>query len=305
MNKKLQSQSSTPNLKSRSHISSPLQKRSGLNSRNSVRADSPQIHCEDQLVNYNEVLKDAYANEAVNRQKLQQVKRENEGIKEEIDQLLAYRKKLEKAKNLNQRFFSKNEQEVISLRKDLEEEPISNDYYHLKETLDALKKKAKDLQYKHQEELNSYITSQPKIQNILQTNDPNLTKLLELLKGQIMIYQEQLIHKENAYSSMQQRFQREGVSLTEQIKSTKNEIKDHVQQRKSDMKQIYAQERKLAYLEADIHLDENLFSAKEVAQVAAEQVLDHITQADTQQTLNSLTKKLKRKIKPPTRTINL
>ncbi|CAG9329446.1 unnamed protein product [Blepharisma stoltei] len=302
MSKKLASQSSA---KSRSQISTPLAQRSGFNSRTSLRPETPEIHSEEQIENLNEALKETQVKEAFNRQKLFQVKRENEVLKEEVDKLLAYKKKLEKAKELNQKFFAKNEQEMLALRKNAEEAPVSNDYHHLKETLESLKKKAKDLQQKHQEELNSYIQSQPKIQSILQTSDPSIAKLLELLKGQIIIYQEQLSHKEKAYSSMQSRFQREAESLNEQCKAMKKEINDHFQQRKNDMKQIYAQERKLAYLEADIHLDENIYSAKEVAHNAAEQVLDHIQQADTSQTLNSFTSKLKRKLKPTSKTINL
>ena len=136
-----------------------------------------------------EVLKqfliDSQLKESQNKQKLYQTKRENEGLKEQLDELEAQKKKLEFAKDINQKFFKKNENEMISMRKPLEDQHFFTDNFMTSDSQEALRKKIRETQIEYHQEVDNQFEKLPDFERIFQSSDQDLGKITQ---GQSRIF---------------------------------------------------------------------------------------------------------------------
>jgi chromosome segregation ATPase len=251
---------------------------------------------EDNLDVLNQYLIDSQIKESLNKQKLYQSKRENEALREQLQELEARKKKLEAARDINQKFFKKNEVEISSLRKPLEDiQYISDSAYH-HEPYEALRLKIKTTVSENRQEIDNLLEKQPKYEEILITSDPTLEKILELLRSQILIFKEEMIQKEKSYRNMQDRYQTEFEMLSEQHTGIKGKIDELTQERKDDMLRKYQLERKIAYLEADVELGDGYVNAQKLALMAAQEINQKIKKADHNNQFNSLNSKIQRRL---------
>ena len=250
---------------------------------------------EENLEKLKVYLTDSEIKESQNKQKLYQSKRENEALREQLRELEANRKKLEVAKDINQKFFKKYESEIVSLRKPLEDQSIFTEMFS-NDSHEALRKKIKETQQSNREELDVILERQPKYEEILQTSDASLSKILELLKGQVMIFKEEMTQKEKSYRHMQDRFQSEFDVLSEQHNNIKTQILLMNNTKKQDMKKKFSLERKIGYLEADVELGNGFVDAQKLALSAAQEINLKIQKADRNNSLNDLNSRIQQRI---------
>ena len=241
-------------------------------------------------------LLDSQLKESQNKQKLYQTRREGESLRETLVELETQRKKLEFSKDINQKFFKKNESEIISLRKSLEDPHFITETLCSSDSHELLRKKIKEMYSEYRQELDRLFEKQPDFNNVLQTSDKDLGMILELLKSQISIFNEDMIQKEKAYRHMEDRYQSEFDILSEQHQEITKKINDLAQDKKSDMQRKYLLERKIAYLEADVEVGTGYMNAQKLALSAANEVNNKIQKADTTKSLTALSTKIQRRI---------
>lgn len=244
----------------------------------------------------NQFLLDSQIKETQNKQKLYQSRRENEGLKETLNELEAQKKKLEFAKDINQKFFKKNENEMASLRKPLEGPNFALGNLSSSETHEALREKIKEMQSKNRQELDGLIEKYPDFDRILNTSDQDLKQILDLIKVQISIFKEDLTQKERAYRHMQDRYQGEFDVLSEQHRNILVKIHELALDQKNDMQKKYLLERKIAYLEADVEVGNGYVNAQKLAMIAAKEVNSKIQKSDVTNSLNALSTRIQRRI---------
>lgn len=239
---------------------------------------------------------DSQIKETQNKQKLYQLKRENEALKDQLQELEEQKKKLEVAKDINQRFFKKNEGEILNLKKPLDDQNYITDSMYTHESHELLRKKMKDIITEYRNEIDGLIERTPDIQEVLKSDDQGLSRILELLKAQASIYKEEMVQKEKAYRSMQDRYHGEFDMNSENHKTIRGKIQELAQDKRSDMLKKYALERKIAYVEADVELGNGYVNAQKLALTAAEEISRKIIKADNTKSLSALSTKLQRKI---------
>jgi hypothetical protein len=239
---------------------------------------------------------DSQIKETQNKQKLYQLKRENEALKDQLQELEEQKKKLEVAKDINQKFFKKNECEILSLKKPLDDQSFITDSMYTHESHESLRKKMKDIITEYRNEIDGLIERTPDIQEVLKSDDQGLSRILELLKAQASIYKEEMVQKEKAYRSMQDRYHGEFEMNSENHKNIRGKIQELAQDKRSDMLKKYALERKIAYVEADVELGNGYVNAQKLALTAAEEISRKIIKADNTKSLSALSTKLQRKI---------
>ena len=241
-------------------------------------------------------LLDSQLKESQNKQRLYQTKREGEGLRETLVELEAQRKKLEFAKDINQKFFKKNESEILGLRKPLEDPQFITDTLCSSDSHELLRKKVKEIYTESRRELDSLLEKQPDFNKILQTSETDLGRILDLLKSQISIFTEDVMQKEQTYRHMQDRYQGEFDILSEQHQEITKKINDLAQDKKNDMQRKYGLERKIAYLEADVEVGTGYMNAQKLALSAAKEINNKIQKADTTKSLTALSTKIQRRI---------
>jgi len=241
-------------------------------------------------------LTDSQIKETQSKQRLYQLKRENEALKEQLEELNSQQRKLEVAKDVNQRYFKKNEIEIFSLKKPLEENFYITDAINSTDSHESLRKKTKEIITENRKEIDQLILNIPEINLPSELTQQTLGKLLELLKGQVEIYKEDMIQKEAAYRHMQDRYMNEFDQSSAQHKEIQGKIEELSEDKKADMLRKYALERRIAYLEADVELGAGYVNAQKLALSAAKEVSLKIQKSDTTKSLNALSSKIQRKI---------
>lgn len=241
-------------------------------------------------------LTDSQIKETQSKQRLYQLKRENEALKEQLEELNSQQRKLEVAKDVNQRYFKKNEIEIFSLKKPLEENFYITDAINSTDSHESLRKKTKEIITENRKEIDQLILNIPEINLPSELTQQTLGKLLELLKGQVEIYKEDMIQKEAAYRHMQDRYMNEFDQNSAQHKEIQGKIEELSEDKKADMLRKYALERRIAYLEADVELGAGYVNAQKLALSAAKEVSLKIQKSDTTKSLNALSSKIQRKI---------
>ncbi|OMJ92938.1 hypothetical protein SteCoe_4150 [Stentor coeruleus] len=239
---------------------------------------------------------DSQIKETQNKQKLYQLKRENEALKDQLQELEEQKKKLEVAKDINQRFFKKNETEILSLKKPLDDQNYITDSIYTYESHESLRKKMKDIISEYRNEIDGLTDRIPDIQEVLKSDDPGLSRILDLLKAQASIYKEEMVQKEKSYRSMQDRYHGEFDMNNENHKTIRGKIQELSQDKRSDMLKKYALERKISYVEADVEFGNGYINAQKLALTAAEEINRKIQKADNTKSLNALSTKIQRKI---------
>ena len=244
----------------------------------------------------NQYLTDSQIKETQNKQKLYQIRRENEALKEQLQELQAQIRRLEVSKDVNQRYFKKNENEIFSLKKPLEENFFITDVINSIDSQESLRKKTKEIVNDNRKEIDSVLQNLPDLSIDASLADGTMGKLLELLKGQIEIYKEDMLQKEKAYRHMQDKFINEAEILSAEHQEMIEKIEELSQDKKSDMLRKYALERRIAYLEADVELGNGYVNAQKLALSAAKEVSQKIQKSDNTKSLSALSNKIQRKI---------
>ena len=244
----------------------------------------------------NQYLTDSQIKETQNKQKLYQIRRENEALKEQLQELQAQIRRLEVSKDVNQRYFKKNENEIFSLKKPLEENFFITDAINSIDSQESLRKKTKEIVNDNRKEIDSVLQNLPDLAIDASLADGTMGKLLELLKGQIEIYKEDMLQKEKAYRHMQDKFINETDILSAEHQEMIEKIEELSQDKKSDMLRKYALERRIAYLEADVELGNGYVNAQKLALSAAKEVSQKIQKSDNTKSLSALSNKIQRKI---------
>lgn len=244
----------------------------------------------------NQYLTDSQIKETQNKQKLYQIRRENEALKEQLQELQAQIRRLEVSKDVNQRYFKKNENEIFSLKKPLEENFFITDAINSIDSQESLRKKTKEIVNDNRKEIDSVLQNLPDLAIDASLAEGTMGKLLELLKGQIEIYKEDMLQKEKAYRHMQDKFINETDILSAEHQEMIEKIEELSQDKKSDMLRKYALERRIAYLEADVELGNGYVNAQKLALSAAKEVSQKIQKSDNTKSLSALSNKIQRKI---------
>lgn len=244
----------------------------------------------------NQYLTDSQIKETQSKQRLYQLKRENDALREQLEELNTQQRKLEVSKDVNQKYFKKNEVEIFSLKKPLEENILITDAINSTDCQESLRKKTKEIIEENRKEIDQFIETIPEIKLPDSPLDLTMSKLLELLKGQIEIYREDLLQKEVAYRHMQDRYMNEFDQSSGQHREIQLKIEELSQDKKADMLRKYALERRIAYLEADVELGAGYVNAQKLALSAAKEVSMKIQKSDTTKSLTALSSKIQRKI---------
>jgi hypothetical protein len=244
----------------------------------------------------NQFLTESQIKETQNKQKLYQIRRENEALKEQLSELQAQTRRLEVSKDVNQKYFKKNESEIFSLKKPLEENFFLTDAINSTDSQESLRKKTKEILSENRKEVDQLFETLPEITVKDTLAEGTIGKLLDLLKGQIQIYKEDMLQKEKAYRHMQDKFVGEFEMFSEEHREMLLKIEELSQDKKADMLRKYALERRIAYLEADVELGNGYVNAQKLALSAAREVSQKIQKSDNTKSLSALSNKIQRKI---------
>lgn len=252
-----------------------------------------------------EYLQDLQVKDAQHRQELNDAKRLNAKFKQQVSDLQDKLNRLEHGKSLNQEFFSQYDSEILKNKDGKKSATIMTSIQEQHNDLDNIQTQIKEIKKKQTTELALFDKAQSFKERIPDSANPSTQQLLELLKSQLNIYEEQLKQTESACKTAETRYDQQLESFHKTIQEKREEIEEGYKERVVDITKILQNERKIAYHEAHLELSDNLCSAEETAIQASENVLNKLKLKSGSNLLN-IVKKLDNHVsKSKTRTINL
>ena len=235
-----------------------------------------------------EKLKDLQIREAIDRQRLIDTKKSNEKLREELNGLRSQVTQLEKAREINQTFFQKNEKHLATLKKRIDKETGTLNL-GTKNEFESLLTQIRMVQEDHRESVNGYTGSSIDI-----STDEYSDRILLVLKSQLQIAFQQLCQKEQDHDSLHQKYYQSWVNLNTETESLVSDIKKLVAERKLDIQAISVLERKKIMLEAGLNLQTESVNSHDLVNNYASSVIEKIQESDVQHNLDPLAKKLRR-----------
>jgi hypothetical protein len=252
-----------------------------------------------------EYLKDLQLKDARHKQELNDAKRLNSKYKQQIAELQDRMSRLEHGKSLNQDFFSQYDSEILRNKDAKTTTSIMTSVHEQQNDLDNIQTQIKEIKKKQATELALFDKAQSFKEKIPESVNPNTQRLLELLKSQLHIYEEQLKQTDSACKTAESRYEQQLDSINRSIKEKREEIVESYKERVIDLTTILQNERKIAYSEASLELSSSLCSAAETAIKASENVLNRLKQKSGSNLLGVVKKLDNHVSKSKTRTINL
>lgn len=204
-----------------------------------------------------EQLKELHIREALDKQKLLESKKQNEVLRKELTELRSEVSQLEKARELNQDFFTANDRSLAQLKKRMTKDPGTHNAGN-KSDFETLISKIRALQEDHKEAV-SYFLAQPP--NIPESQDAD--QFTRVLKEQFELFHQQLQQRQQAHEALHQRYYQSWVSVDSEIDSLINDVKRLVAERKQDLQTIHKLGRRQAMLEAGLDFQPDALVTKE------------------------------------------
>lgn len=197
--------------------------------------------------------------DAITRQELSKIQRENEEMKEQITSLQSQLAELEKGISLDERFLTKQEKEIAENRVSVSKLELQQkaDFDTQKELYDKSRQFIKDIKKRHEEEMNICveIQNQFKLLRDAVASDAQNNEVMEHMRKIMQLYEDRVKHKEKATEFIEDIGEMQVRDARSRLLAINSEYEEIKQMRIIDRKILHSQDKRLTLRQGDANFN--------------------------------------------------
>jgi hypothetical protein len=209
----------------------------------------------DQAQILRETIHQTQLKDAITRQELSKVNRENVEMKQQITALQSQLAELEKGIALDERFLSKQEKEIAENRIAAQKLELQQkgEFETQKELYDKCRQYIKDIKKRHEEEMNICvdIQNQFKLLRDAVASDAQNNEVMEHMRKIMQLYEDRVKHKERATEFIEDIGEMQVRDARSKLLAINSEYEEIKQMRIIDRKILHQQDKRLTLRQGD------------------------------------------------------
>jgi hypothetical protein len=209
----------------------------------------------DQAQILRETIHQTQLKDAITRQELSKVNRENVEMKQQITALQSQLAELEKGIALDERFLSKQEKEIAENRIAAQKLELQQkgEFETQKELYDKCRQSIKEIKKRHEEEMNICvdIQNQFKLLRDAVASDAQNNEVMEHMRKIMQLYEDRVKHKERATEFIEDIGEMQVRDARSKLLAINSEYEEIKQMRIIDRKILHQQDKRLTLRQGD------------------------------------------------------
>lgn len=209
----------------------------------------------EQIQILRETIHQTQLKDAITRQELSKLTRDNSDIKQLIHTLQSQYTELEKGITLDERFLLKQEREIaenrVSMQKPEKKHKAEHEVH--KDLYDKSKQFIKNIKNRHEQEMNFCVEIQNQfkfLRDAVGTDSPS-NEIMEHMRRIMQLYEDRAKHKENATVLIEEIGELQVKHLRSQVLSVSSELDELKRLRITDHKILHQQDKRLTMRQGD------------------------------------------------------